>query len=451
MSSLPRAATVTLAACAATLLAGSVLAPGARAQGMGSGPPAVGVTTVASRPVTTTSQFIGRVQAVDSVALIARVTAYLEQRLFTEGSEVKKGQLLYVLEQGPFQAQVLAQQGNLAQAEANVRNASVNFQRQKALLHTPAGQQQNYDNALATQQSDAGNVLTAQGNLQAAQINLGYTEIRAPIDGRISQTAVNQGNVVSPTSGTLATLVSQDPMYVEFPVATRDVLTLQKKYADVGGLSAAQIKLELTNGDTYDQLGKLDYVSPQVAANTDTITLRATIPNPLRGSEKAGVTTRELVAGEFVTVLISDPHPVNSIVIPRAAVLSDQQGNYVFVLDAQNRAQRTNVSLGQSVGADQVVDKGLKDGDRIIIDGVQRVHPGAAVKPTAEQPPSFQGSGAPAAGTQGGAAPAAGASAASSQAAPAGTASKPPAAAKNAAQNGQGAPPQTPGGNPNPR
>ena len=415
MQSRIRTGTVILAAWAAL----GMTPWAARAQQPPGGPPVVGVATVQSRPVTSTSQYIGRIQAIDSVALVARVTAFLEQRLFTEGADVKKGDLLYVLEQGPFQAQVLAQQGNLAAAQANVVNASVNFQRQKTLLNTPAGQKQAFDNALATQRGNAGVVLTAQGNLQAAQINLAYTEIRAPIDGRITATAVNQGNVVSPTSGTLATIVSQDPMYVAFPVATRDVVSLQKKYASVGGLGAVKLSLQLTNGDSYDHTGTLDYVAPTVSANTDTVTLRATVPNPERdGGDKGGVSTRQLVDGAFVTVLISDPHPVVAVVIPRAAVLSDQQGDYVYVLDAQNRAQRANLKLGQTIEADQVVESGLSDGQRIIVDGVQRVHAGAAVQPAAPQP---------------------------AVAAPGGPS---PAAGQAAAQGGSGAPPQTPGTTP---
>ncbi len=382
MQTVVRIVTVILLACVAVASERDA----AVAQQPPMGPPTVGVAQVRSAPITSTSEFFGRIQAIDSVALIARVTGYLEQRLFTEGSDVKKGQLLYVIEQPPFQAQVLAQQGDVAQAKANVRNATLSLKRQQALIHTPAGQQSNLDNAIATQGSNAGSVLTAQGNLQAAQINLGYTEIRAPIDGRISATAVNPGNVVGPTSGTLATVVSQDPMYVLFPVATRDVEALQQKFAAVGGLGSAKIRLLLTNGQAYDQTGALDYVAPTVSTNTDTLSLRATIPNPERGGgDKGGVSTRELVDGAFVTVLISDPHPVVSILIPRAAVLSDQQGDYVYVVDAQDVAQRANVTLGQTINANQVVQSGLKNGQRIVVDGLQRIHPGAKVKPAAPE------------------------------------------------------------------
>ena len=426
MHILSRAAPAVLLACAA------LGATGNRAAAQGAPPaPTVGVTEVTAQPVTSLNQYVGRIQAVDSVALVARVTAYLEQRLFTEGADVKKGQLLYVLEQGPFQAQVLAQQGNLAEAQANVTNASVNFQRQKALLNTPAGQKQAFDNALATARGNAGNVLTAQGNLQAAQINLAYTEIRAPVDGRITQTAVNEGNVVSPTSGTLATIVTQDPMYVEFPVATRDVVTLQKKYDAQGGLGSAKVHLVLTNGDTYDRDGKLDYVAPTVSTTTDTITLRATIANPERGGgDQGGVGSRQLVNGEFVTVQITDPHPVMSLIVPSAAVLSDQQGDYVFTVDAQNKAHRTNVKLGSLNGSQQVVSDGLKEGDHVIVDGVQRVHAGMQVQPAAPQP----------------VVPDPGSQAPSSQPA---SASGTPAEKSTAAQNGQASPTPAPATTPN--
>ncbi len=351
-------------------------------------PPAVGVTAVHSQPVTSSAQYIGRIQAIDRVALVARVTAYLDRRLFDEGAEVKKGDLLYVLEQGPFQAQVLAQQGTLAQAQANVVNARVNFQRQAELLRTPAGQKQAYDNASETAQSGAANVLTAQGNLQSAQIQLGYTEIRAPVDGRITSTAVNEGNVVSPSSGALATIVTQDPMYVVFPAATRDVLGLQRKYRKTGGLGQAAVKLTLGDGSLYDHDGRLDYVSPTVATQTDTITLRATVDNPQRGQGAGGhgLTSRELVDGEFVTVTVQDPHPVERLVIPRAAVLSDQQGDYAFTVDAQHHARRVNLRLGDIVGTDSVVLSGLTEGEGIIVDGLQRVHDGGIVSPTEPQP-----------------------------------------------------------------
>src|SRR5947199_8807643 len=202
------------------------------------GPPAVGVVRAERQQITETNQFIGRIQSIGRVALVARVTAFLEKRLFVEGTEVKKGDLLYQLEQPAFQAQVENNKANVAQLEAQHRNAQLTLERAQYLLKTVAGQQSNVDSALAQERSLAAQIEGAKAPLETAEINLGYTEIRAPIDGRISATAVTEGNVVSPTSGTLANLVSQDPMYVIFPISQRIGLDLRERYAKIGGFSA---------------------------------------------------------------------------------------------------------------------------------------------------------------------------------------------------------------------
>jgi len=198
----------------AFLAASLVLVPAvpAVAQPAPGGPPAVGVVRAARQQITQTDEFIGRIQAVGRVALVARVTAFLDKRLFTEGSEVKEGDLLYRLEQAPFQAQLDAAKATVEQLEAQHRNAQITLERAQYLLKTPAGQQSNVDSALASERSLAAQIAGAQAQQRQTEINLGYTEIRAPISGRISSTVVTEGNVVSPTSGTLAMLVSQDPM-----------------------------------------------------------------------------------------------------------------------------------------------------------------------------------------------------------------------------------------------
>jgi membrane fusion protein, multidrug efflux system len=358
------------------------------AQSATGGPPAVGVTRVERQEIIQSDEFIGRIQAVGRVALVARVSAFLEKRLFVEGSEVKQGDLLYVLEQPPFQAQVDADQANLAQLEAQHTFAAQQLARAQTLLPTPAGQQQSVDQALSNERSLAAQVAGAQAQLQQAQINLGYTEIRAPIDGKISSTAVTEGNVVSPTSGTLATLVSQDPMYVIFTVAQRTAVELRDRYAPKGGFSAVVIKLRLSDGRIYAEDGKLDYVSPTVAENTDTITARGVIPNAVVSGMKAGEPgSRELTDGEFVTVLLEGVQPITVLAIPRAAVLSDQQGDYVYVVDAQDKAQQRRIQLGQSTPSTAVVTDGLKEGELVISEGVQRARPGQAVLPGPASPP----------------------------------------------------------------
>ena len=349
-------------------------------------PPAVGVVRAKRMPIVETDEFIGRVQSVSRVALVARVTAFLDKRLFTEGTEVKQGDQLYELEEGPFQADFMAKQAALEQQNALLLNANQTLNRQQALLHTPAGQQSNLDSAIAQQRSDAAQVMAAQANLATSKINLDYTQIRAPIAGRITRTNVTEGNVVGPTSGTLATIVSQDPMYVVFPVSSRTALELRKRYAAQGGLAAVTVKVRLPTGEMYAQAGKMDYVDPTISTSTDTLTARAVMPNPtldFSGPEGAGAKSkeRELIDGEFVQVLVEGVTPMEVLGVPRAAILSDQQGDYVYTVDAQNHAQQTRVQLGQSTPSVAAVTSGLTEGETVISEGIQRVRPGILVVP----------------------------------------------------------------------
>jgi membrane fusion protein, multidrug efflux system len=367
-------------------------------------PPAVGVVRVARQQITESHEFIGRIQAVGRVALVARVTGFLEKRLFVEGAEINKGDLLYQLEQPPFQAQVESSRATVDQLKAQHRNAEITLERAQDLQRKLVGPQSNVDAALATERSLAAQIEGAQSQLHIAEINLGYTEIRAPIDGRISSTSVTEGNVVSPTSGTLATIVSQDPMYVTFSIALRTGLELRSRYAPKGGFSAVVIKLRLPNGSIYGQDGKLDYASPTVAETTDTVTLRGVVPNPVFPGMTAGQPgARELVDGEFVTVLLEGVQPITVLAIPRAAVLSDQQGDYVYIVDAENKAQIRRIQQSQSTPAVAVITNGLKEGEVVISEGLQRVRPGepvapgpASAQPSASRAPSDESGGRPA-------------------------------------------------------
>jgi membrane fusion protein (multidrug efflux system) len=361
----------------------------------GGGPPAVTVVPVQKRAVTETSEFVGRVQSIDRVDLVARVTAFVQERLFTEGTEVQKGELLYRLERGPFEADLAAKQAAVAQTQALLRNATIVLNRAQSLLGTPAGQRSSVDDAQAQQASQAAQMLSAQAQLRASQINLDYTEIHAPISGKIGRTALTIGNVVTPNSGALSSIYSQDPMYVVFPVSLRAVLDLRKRYADKGGFSAVAVKLRLADGSFYGQPGTLDYVDPSVATNTDTLTLRARIPNPVQPNTKADDPgKRDLVDGEFVTVSLEGVQTVEALGIPRTSVLSDQQGSYVYVVGPDNKAEQRRVVLGQSTPETAIILTGLKEGETIISDGLQRVRAGAPVNPTpaGAKPPGPGGS-----------------------------------------------------------
>jgi membrane fusion protein (multidrug efflux system) len=373
------------------LLAAAALAVGTpvstRAQPAPSGPPAVGVVEAINRPITETSEFLGRIEAINRVNVVARVTAFLEKRLFNEGAEIKTGDELYRLERGPFEADLASKKAQVAQLQATLENAKLTTERARILLSGPAGQQSTYDAALATQRSLEAQVQAAQAQVQLSQINLDYTDIHSPIDGKIGRTAVTEGNVVSPGSGVLTTIVGQDPMYVIFPVSVRAGLELRERYATHGGFGAVVIKLRLPDGRLYGETGKLDFVDNTIVQSTDTITVRGVIANPtLHDPSTTSGPLRELTDNEFVTVSLEGVQPVEVLAIPRSAVLSDQQGDYVFTVGADNKAEQRRVQLGQSTPTIAAVISGLKLGDKVIVEGLQRVRPGQPVAPGPASP-----------------------------------------------------------------
>jgi membrane fusion protein (multidrug efflux system) len=259
--------------------------------------------------------------------------------------------------------------------------------RARTLLGGPAGQQSTYDAAIANQRSLEAQVQSAQAQVQTSQINLDYTDIRSPIDGKIGRTAVTEGNVVSPGSGVLTTIVSQDPMYVVFPVSVRAGLELRERYATRGGFNAVVIKIRLPDGRLYDQTGKLDFVDNTIAQSTDTFLVRGVIPNPpLHDPSTTGGPVRELTDDEFVTVMLEGVQPVEVLAIPRSAVLSDQQGDYVFTVGADNKAEQRRIQLGQSTPTIAAVISGLSPGEKVIAEGLQRVRSGQPVSPGPASP-----------------------------------------------------------------
>ena len=358
----------------------------ARAQGKPGGPPAVGVIKVALTPITESTEFIGRIQAIDSVAIVARVTAYLEKVDFKDGAEVKKGDLLYELERPPFQADLDAKKAVADQFQAQLVNAKLAEERASALLRTNAGAQSTLDAATASEKALSAQLLGANASVQTSQIALDYTRILSPIDGKLGRTKITPGNVVSGSSGTLITIVSQDPMYVSFPVSVRTLLQLRDKYAGNGGFNAVTIKVQLPNGKIYGQAGKLNFVDNTVQTGTDTILLRGNIPNPTLNIPDSTGRIRELYDSEFVTVMLEGVKPVEVLGIPRSAVLLDQQGEYVYVVGADNKAERRTVKLGTSTPAVAAVTDGLKAGELVVTEGVQRVKAGAPVSPQPATP-----------------------------------------------------------------
>ncbi|WP_424814777.1 efflux RND transporter periplasmic adaptor subunit [Roseococcus sp. YIM B11640] len=383
---------------AVVLLGLAGLAPPAHAQMGGGGPPAVSFVEARRQPVTESTEFIGRIEAIGRVDIRARITGFLEERLFEEGSEVEEGKLLYRIERAPYEAQLDQARANVASAEATLANARTALARARELRVTGAGTQVALDNAVAQERTGQAALLGAQAAVRVAEINLAYTEISAPLAGAIGRSTYTPGNVVSPSSEALATIVSQDPMRVAFTVPSRAAGELRARYEARGGRNAVVIRIRRADGTLYAQQGTVTFIDTQVSRDTDTLLLRANMPNPVVSGAYQGLTgARELVDGQFVTVLVEGAEPVQSIVIPRSAVAQDQQGFFVYVIDAENKAQRRNIRMGTSTADSATIESGVNEGDRVVTEGIQRIRPGQVVNPA----PAGQRPGQPPAGRPG--------------------------------------------------
>jgi membrane fusion protein (multidrug efflux system) len=334
-------------------------------------PPAVTVISLQPTEVTPGFGFNGRVVAIDQVQLRARVTGFLEQRRFEEGADVQAGDLLFVIEKAPYQAVVEQRRAELASAEANRANTAVQLQRGQELVKNNNIPKAEVDQRRAADQMAAASILEAQAALEQAEINLGYTEIHAPIAGRIGRADLSVGNLVGPDSGVLATIVSQDPIYVTFPVSQRQLL------AHRGERGEPVVRVTLPDGTLYEHAGRLNFLDVQVDPGTDTVTVRAELPNP----------DRVLVDGQFVGVRVERGEPERVLAVPQAALQLDQAGPYVLVVGGDDKVEARRVTLGDAEGAQVVVEGGLNQGERIIVEGIQKVRPGMTVA-VSEAPPA---------------------------------------------------------------
>lgn len=334
-------------------------------------PPAVTVATVAPREITPSVTFNGRIEATDKVDLRARVEGFLEQRLFEEGARVKAGDLLFVIEKAPYQAEIESVQAAIASAQATLDLAELERRRQEELVQRRATAQAVLDQAIATARQARAELQRQQAALTKAELNLSYTDIKAPIDGRIGRATVSVGDFVGPSSGALATIVRQDPIYVSFPVSSRQLLEAQKDAQAQGeDARAVRVRVRLPDGSLYDQTGTVNFVDNQVDPTTDTVTIRSELLNP----------NGRLIDGQLVGVIVEAAKPQMALTVPQAALLTDQAGSYVLVVNAENRVEQRRVQLGQAVGADIAVTAGLKEGEHVIVEGIQKVRPGQPVQ-----------------------------------------------------------------------
>lgn len=339
-------------------------------------PPAVTVVAVETTDITPSVAFTGRIVAVDKVDLIARVDGFLEARPFTEGALVQKGDLLFAIEKGPYEAQLGEVDAAIASAEASLKLAQIEVDRQTTLVQKQAAAQAVLDKVTAEADQARAAVQSAKARRANAELNLGYTDITAPFTGRIGMSAVSVGAYVGPQSGPLATIVSQDPIYVTFPVTQRQLLDFREGAAG-GDPSAVQVEIRLANGKLYDHVGKVDFVNVEVDTGTDTITVRAVLDNP----------DALLIDQQLVTAIVETAAPQSALLVPQQAVLADQGGRYVLVVGDGDKVEQRPIEVGQTQDSSYVVTKGLSAGDKVVTEGIQRVRPGMIVNPgTAEAP-----------------------------------------------------------------
>jgi membrane fusion protein (multidrug efflux system) len=353
-------------------------------------PPEVGVMTLQPRDIALTKDLVGRLAPFRSADVRARVPGVLQRRVYEEGSDVRKGQLLFVIDPAPLQAALSQAQGSLAQAQASAINAKAAADRARGLLPQKFISQADYDNALAAERTSAASVQAARAAVESAQINLGYASVRSPIDGRAGKQQVTEGALVGQGSATLLTTVDQiDPLYVNFSLSVSE-LEQVRKAQEGRAREVAQVQVILPDGTPYERMGTLDFSGTVVDPDTGAIALRARIPNP----------DRTLLPGTYVTLKATLGEHRGVFVVPQTAVQRDAKGAYVLLVGQDGKVARKDIAAEQTQGPNWVVRKDLAPGDRVIVSGVQKAQPGQAVKAVPYQPeaaPGAQPAGQPAA------------------------------------------------------
>lgn len=407
MSRLPRAVSPALGshlgvltlllALASVLVLSACSKPGAQPVGAGGPPPApeVGVITVQPGDVGLVTELPGRLEASRVAEVRARVAGILQKRVFTEGSEVKAGQKLFLIDSAPYQASVAQAEASLAQAEASLAQSRALAERYAPLVAQNAVSRQDYDNAVAARKAGEANVAAAKAQVTTARINLGYATVTAPISGHIGRALVTEGALVGQGTPTQLALIQQvDPLYINFTQSAADALKLRAQVASgkykSAGNNAAKVSVVLEDGSVYPQPGRLLFTDLLVDPTSGQVTLRAEIPNPQRA----------LLPGLYVRVRLEQAQVDNGVLLPQQAVTRNATGDTVMVVGDGGQVAPRPVRLGPSQGGDWVVLEGLKAGEQVMVDGFQklpRVKPGdpVIVKPVPWNAPGSKPAQAP--------------------------------------------------------
>jgi membrane fusion protein (multidrug efflux system) len=335
----------------------------------------VKVSPVTAKDVNPAERYVAHAEAIQAVDLRARIEGVIEQINFREGSDVRAGDLLFIIEKAPYQARVENDKAVVAQNEANLSKARQFLQRAQT-VSSGAISASDLENAQADEQRATAQLEAARANLKLSQINLDYTTIRAPIGGRIGRSIFSKGSLVNPASGALARIVQLDPIRVTYAVSENDIAEIAVALKESRKGPAAPFlapRLELA-GNVMDGVGRIDFVDNVVDPSTGTVTVRALFDN------RNGI----LLPGQYLTVLISRSQARVLPVVPQAAVLEDQQGRYVLIVDDENKVEQRRVKTGPTVGTVWAIESGVKVDERVITQGLQKVRPGQMVKVATE-------------------------------------------------------------------
>jgi membrane fusion protein (multidrug efflux system) len=406
------------------LLAACGQGSGSPAAGAGAGPgaappPEVGVVTASMGDVGLVTELPGRLEPARVAQVRARAAGIVQERLFREGSDVRAGQVLYRIDPSPYAAAQQSARAALAKAEANHAQAAALAQRYKPLVEANAVSKQDYANAVAAEKQAEADVAAARAALRTADINLGYASVTAPISGRIGRSLVTEGALVGQGEATPLAVIQQiDPMYVNFTQSVTEVMNLRRALEQGrlkrAGAEGAQVRVILEDGTEHPQPGRLLFADLSVDQNTGQVTLRAEVPNP----------RAMLLPGMYVRVRVEQAKAQHAMLLPQQAVTRSPQGDTVMVVDAKGQVAPRTIKIGGSQNGQWVVLDGLKPGEQVMVDGFQKVRPGAPVKPV---PWSASGGPAGTAATPASASASAAKPAASAAAAPASGASSPSA------------------------
>lgn len=330
-------------------------------------PPSVSVYEIGEESIIRSFESPGRVVSQYRVDVLARIAGYLEKSYFKEGDSVKAGQVLFQIEPAEYVNASQTADANVKNLKAQLDYAEKQLSRASELVKKDYIAKAQYDQILSQRDSIKAQLASAQAQYNDANRNLGYTSVKSPVNGKVGIINVTVGNYVTPSSGPLTTINSTDPIYVTFPLDSKDFQSIAASDGNEGKERKAE--LILANGNKYEFDGIQDFQDNRVDVSTGTVTLRATFQNP----------DNQLIHGEFVTIKLYANKPTNVPIVPVMAVMENQAGKYVYKIDENNLPQLVYIKVSEQKGDNWIITEGLKKGDKVVIDGLQKVIPGAPV------------------------------------------------------------------------